>query len=43
MRWPQLICPYKHEPVSSRKGYFSSKIESIRKDVECVFGILKKR
>jgi hypothetical protein len=29
--------------VSSRKGYFSSKIKSVRKDVECVFGILKKR
>jgi hypothetical protein len=43
IRWPELICPYKHESVSSKKGYFSSKIESIRKDVECVFGILKKR
>jgi hypothetical protein len=43
MRWPELICPYKHEPVSSVKSYFSVKIESIRKDVECVFGILKKR
>jgi hypothetical protein len=41
--WPELICPYKHEPVSSKKGYFSSKIESVRKDVECVFGIIKKR
>ncbi len=37
------ICPYKHEPVSSQKGYFSAKIESVRKDVECVFGIIKKR
>ena len=43
LRWPELICPYKHEPVGSMKGYFSSKIESVRKDVECVFGILKKR
>ena len=43
MRWPELICPYKHEPVSSMKGYFSAKLESIRKDVECVFEILKKR
>jgi hypothetical protein len=41
--WPELICPYKHEPVTSKKGYFSLKIESDRKDVECVFGILKKR
>ena len=29
--------------MSSQKGYFSSKIEIIRKDVECAFGILKKR
>ena len=43
IRWPELICPYKHEPVSSQKGYFSAKIESVRKDVECVFGIIKKR
>ena len=21
MRWPELICPYKHEPVSSVKGF----------------------
>jgi len=37
-----VYVPYKHEPVSSMKGYFSEKIESIQKDVECVFGILKK-
>ncbi|KAL3797257.1 hypothetical protein HJC23_004549 [Cyclotella cryptica] len=43
LRWPELVCPYKHEPVASKKGFFSSKIESVRKDVECVFGILKKR
>ena len=43
VHWPELICPYKHEPVASKKGYFSSKIESIRKDVEYVFGIVKKR
>ena len=43
MRWLELICPYKHELVSFVKGYFSAKIESIPKDVECVFGILKKR
>ena len=43
MRYPEQICPYKHEAMSSRKGYFSSKIESICKDVECVFGIIKKR
>ena len=43
LQWPELVCPYKHEPVASKKGYFSSKIESVQKDVECVFGILKKR
>jgi hypothetical protein len=43
LRWPELVCPYKHEPVSSRKGIFCLKIESVQKDVECVFGILKKR
>ncbi len=43
LRWPQLVCPYKHESVSSQKGYFSARVESVRKDVECVFGILKKR
>ena len=43
LHWTELICPYKHEPASSRKGFFSSKIESIWKDVECVFGIMKKR
>ena len=43
LHWPELICPFKHEPASSRKGYFSAKIESVRKDVECVFGIMKKR
>ena len=42
IRWPELICPYKHESVASQKGYFSSKPESIQKDVECVFGIVKK-
>ncbi len=41
--WPELICPYKHEPVTSKKGYFSARVESVRKDVECVFGIVKKR
>lgn len=40
---PQLICLYKHKPVRSWEGYFSPKIESIWKDVECVFGILKKQ
>ena len=43
LRWPSLICPFKHESCSTQKGYFSSRLESVRKDVECTFGILKKR
>jgi hypothetical protein len=37
------LCPFKHEPSSLRKGVFSAKIESVRKDIECVIGIMKKR
>jgi hypothetical protein len=43
LRWPTLICPYASESSLGRKGYFNSNLESIRKDVECTFGILKKR
>lgn len=43
LRWRTLICPYPHEHVASRKGHFSTNLESVRKDVECTFGILKKR
>jgi hypothetical protein len=43
LRWPQSICPYVGEPISTVEGYFSSNLESVRKDVECTFGILKKR
>ena len=42
-RWPTLICPFKGESVASRNGFFSTNLESVRKDVECTFGILKKR
>jgi hypothetical protein len=38
-----LICPFKHEGCATQKGYFSSNLESVGKDVECLFGILKKR
>ncbi len=42
--WPQLICPYMAEELChTEAGFFSSNIESVRKDVECTFGILKKR
>ncbi len=43
LRWPCLVCPYKGAHVASLEGYFSSNLESVRKDVECIFGIMKKR
>ncbi len=43
LRWPTLICPYSSVEYSSLEGYFLSNLESVRKDVECTFGILKKR
>ena len=42
-RWPSSICPYAGCENSSLKGFFSTNLESVRKDVECTFGILKKR
>ncbi|KAL7543618.1 hypothetical protein ACHAWF_007427 [Thalassiosira exigua] len=43
LQWPMLICPYKHPLPGTEQCYFSGNVESVRKDVECVFGILKKR
>lgn len=43
LRWKTLICPYQNAHCGSRQGYFSSNLETVRKDVECTFGILKKR
>ena len=43
LRWPTTICPFTQVKVSSAEGYFSTNIESVRKDVECTFGILKER
>jgi hypothetical protein len=44
LRWPQLICPFTvDEPCHTESGYFSSNLESVWKDIECTFGILKKR
>ena len=43
LRWPTSICPYLHSDKTTMEGYFSTNLESVRKDVECVFGILKKR
>ena len=41
--WEQLIAPYKMQIAGSRMERWSSNLESARKDVECTFGILKKR
>ncbi len=44
LQWSQHICPYMvDEPCLTEAGFFSSNIESVRKDDECTFGILKKR
>jgi hypothetical protein len=39
----ELIAPYKHEPEGSVAELWSDTVELIRRDVECVFGILKKK
>ena len=43
LRWKTLIAPYKGAPTCGRRGHFNTNLESVRKDVECTFGILKKR
>jgi hypothetical protein len=43
LRWPTSICPYAGVENSSLEGYFLTNLESVQKDVECTFGILKKR
>jgi len=43
LRWPQSICPYSSAMAASEEGYFLSNLERVRKDVECTFGIMKKR
>jgi hypothetical protein len=42
LRWKTLMCPYAADSVTGRRGYYNTNLESIRKDVECTFGILKK-
>ena len=42
-RWPTSICPYERAESSTFEGHFSTNLEGVRKDVECTFGILKKR
>jgi Plant transposon protein len=41
-KWRIMICPLKHT-VEEDKARWSEFAESVRKDVECSFGILKKR
>jgi Plant transposon protein. len=42
-KWACLMPPYKHQIPGSGLEKWSKQVESVRKDVECVFGILKKR
>lgn len=42
-QWPTLIPPYKHQIEGTAQCNWSKHVESLRKDVECTFGILKKR
>jgi hypothetical protein len=42
-RWPISISPYANADCASIEEYFSTNLESVQKDVECTFGILKKR
>jgi hypothetical protein len=42
-RWRVTIPPYKHQSFSTPEGEWSDNLEGVRKDVECCFGILKKR
>jgi Plant transposon protein. len=41
--WACLMPPYKHQLPGSGLEQWSKNVELVRKDVECVFGILKKR
>ena len=43
LRWKVLICPYASTSEVGHRGYFNTNLESVRKDVECTYGILKKR
>ena len=44
LQWPTLICPFmRSEGNTPLESCFSVNVESVRKDVECCFGILKAR
>lgn len=42
LRWPSLICPIKYD-TSRKVRTLAKDLKSVRKDVECCFGSLKKR
>ena len=42
-KWPCMMNPYHVQIPGSKEERWSTCVESARKDVECVFGILKKR
>jgi hypothetical protein len=41
--WPCMMLPVKSGRAGSPLSKWAGMIESVRKDIECVFGILKKR
>ena len=44
LAWPCTIAPFmRSSNVGRLEDYFSCNLESVRKDIECVFGILKSR
>jgi hypothetical protein len=44
LQWPTLICPFmRSETNGEYEKCFCTNLESVHKDVECVFGILKGR
>ena len=43
LTWSTTIPPYKQEDILTHRLLFSKWVESIRKDIECDFGILKGR
>jgi hypothetical protein len=42
LRWKTLMCPYAGTPGPGCRHYYNKNLESVRKDVECTYGILKK-
>ena len=42
-KWQELIPPYKNQVDGTDQKRWSKWVESLRKDVECSFGIMKKR